>query len=174
MRHGQCPPRGRIFDEFDEFALSVERYLTSLKIRKSRRRKVYSVALAPADKKRIHFLVGQIREALENIDIEERKKNSLFKKLNAFAADVDKARTRFDNAYLMGIDVANLAKKLGEAVKPVTELVNSINELMGSAKEKEPEQQQLPAPEEQKKLEAPRKQIEGPKINRDLDDEIPF
>ena len=32
--------------------------------------------------------------------------NRLYTKLNAFAADVDKARTPFDNAYLMGIDVA--------------------------------------------------------------------
>ncbi|UWM76960.1 hypothetical protein N1937_06905 [Rhizobium sp. WSM4643] len=173
----EVPPRGRIFDEFDEFVFALQRYLTGLKIRKSRAAKVYSVELPPTIKTQIHFFIGRIREVVEKAGLEERKKNSLYKKLNAFAADVDKARTGFDNAMLMGIDVAHLAKEFGEAIKPATDFVRSINELLGGEKAKEPEQSQLPPPEDRKRIEAPRKQIEGPKggnFSRDLDDDIPF
>lgn len=168
------PPRSRIFDNLDKFNLALERFVTGLQIRKSRGAKIYSVSLDDNDKRRIHFFVGRIREVVEKADLEESKKNSLFKKLHAFARDVDMARTPFGNAMLMGIDIANLAKQFGEAIKPATEFVQSINELLGAAKDSEPEQQQLPPAEERKRVEAPPKRIEPPRLSRDLDDDIPF
>lgn len=168
------PDRGSALDFFNDFSLAFEQMKVALQIRHARTRKVYSVELDGATKQRIHFLIGKIRTVVEDADLEERKKNSLFKKLAAFAADVDKARTTFNNAMLMGLDIAHLAKKFGDAIKPATEFVNSITELLAEAKAQEPEQQQLPPAEERKKIEAPRKQIEGPKFSRDMDDDIPF
>lgn len=166
------PSRGRAFEDYDELEYQVKLYVTKVQIRAVRSIKIYSVELSATEKTQIHFFIGRIREVVEEADLEERKKNSLFKKLNAFSADVDKSRTAFGNAYLMGLDVAHLAKEFGEAIKPATDFVRSINELLGAAKAKEPEPVQLPPPPE--KLPPPPKRIEGPKSNRDLDDDIPF
>lgn len=164
-----------LYDQHRAFTFAVQRYVLNVRIRHARTTKIYSVSLDTASKSKIHHLVKRIREIIESADLEERKRNSLFQKLNAFEADVDRARTPFGNALLAMIDVAHVAKKGTEALKPLTELVAQINELLGGAKSGEPENQQLPpqSPSDRKKLEPPRKQIEGPKRN-DADDEIPF
>lgn len=161
-----------IYPTYVQFDRAVKRYAMEVKVRKSRVTKVYSVELDQETKDRIHTLARSIREHIEKAELEPRKKNSLLAKLNAFEADVDRHRTRFENAMAFSIDIINTAKKAGDVLTPVNELLRRIQEIMGAAKEKDPEQQQLPPPAERKKLEPPRKRIEGPK--RDLDDEIPF
>lgn len=167
------PERDYVFQGYDDFTLVVQRVCMEIGLRKVRTGKVYSVALDPASKERIHVLVKKIREVIESADLEEKKKNSLFAKLNAFDADVDRSRTPFGNAMLMALDVAHVVKTYGEALNPLNELLKRINEMMSDAKSKEPEQTQLPPPEEKKKLEPPPKKIEH-KPPRDMDDDIPF
>ncbi|WP_176086273.1 hypothetical protein [Martelella sp. HB161492] len=159
---------------YDEFSLALQRFVMKVSLRKVRTGKVYSVELSAADKERVHGYVKKIRNILEGADLDERKRNSLYAKLNAFDADVDRARTPFNNAMLMALDVAYVAKAYGEALNPLSDLVKRINDLLASAKSKEPEAAQLPPPEQKKKLPPPPKQIEGPKLSRDLDDDIPF
>ncbi|KQY48568.1 hypothetical protein [Rhizobium sp. Root483D2] len=98
----------------------------------------------------------------------------MFIKLPAFEADVDRSRTRFDNAMLMALDLSALAEKATNgALAPVNELLRRIQSIMGKAKGEEPEQNQLSSPPDQKKLEAPPKRIEyQPDCN--MDDDIPF
>ena len=93
------------------------------------------------------------RTILTVADLDDRKRNSLFEKLSAFEADVDRTRTRFENAMLAFIDIAAVAKN-AEALSPVTELVRQINELLGKAKSEEPEKQQIPSPPERKRIRA--------------------
>lgn len=161
-----------IYPAFTGFDRAVKRFVMEIKVRKSRVTKVYSVALSNDEKERIHALVGQIRETIAKSDLDERKRNSLFTKLSAFETDVDRSRTRFDNAMLMSIEVVNLADKAANALNPINELLRRIMGIMGLAKDNEPEIQKLPAPTEQKRLEPPRKAIEG--NSRELHDEIPF
>ncbi|MGY5806229.1 hypothetical protein ACXHXG_00850 [Rhizobium sp. LEGMi198b] len=166
-----------IYPAFTSFDRALKRYIMEVKVRKSRVTKVYSVQLSPEDKERIHSLIREIREILTSADLQDRKRNSLFNKLNAFEADVDRVRTRFDNATLMAIDIIGVVDKGTNALKPINELLRRIQAIMGNAKESEPEQNQLPPPAERKKLPPPPKRIEGPSnggFSRDLDDDIPF
>lgn len=161
-------------ETYDEFALALQRFVMKVSLRKVRTGKIYSVELSSADKERIHGYVKKIRGLIEGADLEDKKRNSLYAKLNAFEADVDRARTPFNNAMLMALDVAHVVKTYGEALNPLNEFLKRINDLLASAKSKDPEQAQLPPPDVKKKLPPPPKQIEGPKFPRDLDDDIPF
>ena len=169
----RLPSYEEAYGVHSDFELAVQSYVMQVRIRRSRTGKVYSVSLDTATKGRIRNLTKRIREVLDAADLDERKRNSLFQKLQAFEADVDRARTRFDNAMLAMIDVAAVVRENVEALNPLTELVTQINQLLGWAKAKEPDQQQLPPPLEQKRIEPPRKQIED-KRSRDADDDIPF
>lgn len=162
-----------IYPTFTNFDRALKRFVMEIKVRKSRVTKIYSVSLGHEDKERIHGLVAQIREVISKADIEERKRNSLLIKLGAFEVDVDRSRTRFDNAMLMALEIVGLADKAGNTLNPLNELLRRIEGIMGKAKEKDAEQNQLPAPNDRKKLEPPPKRIEH-QPNRDMDDEIPF
>lgn len=163
-----------IYPTFTNFDRALKRFVMEVKVRKSRVTKIYSVTLSHDDKERIHALVTQIREIISKADIEERKRNSLFIKLGAFEVDVDRSRTRFDNAMLMAIDLSALGEKAANGVLgPVNELLRRIQSIMGKAKGEEPEQNQLPPPTDQKKLDPPPKRIED-HTDRNMDDDIPF
>jgi hypothetical protein len=162
-----------IYPVFTGFDRAVKRYVMKIKVAKSRVTKVYSVHLTDEEKERIHSLSAKIREIVTASDLEERKRNSLFAKLAAFEADVDRSRTRFDNAMLMSLAVMSAVDKGLQSLNPLNELLRRIHDVMSKAKDKDPEQNQLPAPSEQKKLEAPQKKIDGP-TSTDMDDEIPF
>jgi hypothetical protein len=166
-----------IYPVFTNFDRALKRYVMEVKVRKSRVTKVYSVQLSPEDKERIHNLIREIRDVLTTADLQDRKRNSLFSKLNAFEADVDRVRTRFENATLMAIDIVGVVDKGTNTLKPINELLRRIQAIMGNAKDEEPEQNQLPPPPERRKLPPPPKQITGPSegnFSRDLDDDIPF
>ncbi|KQZ12777.1 hypothetical protein ASD44_00885 [Mesorhizobium sp. Root554] len=162
------------YGEHARFDLAVKSIVLQARIRHSRTVNVYSVQLSLDDKNRIHSLVGEIRQLLERANLDIRKKNSLFAKLNAFEADVDRIRTRFDNALLAFLAVAHVANKGTDALKPINELLKRIKDVMGAAKEDEPEQAQLPPSEDINQIEKPRKQIGGPEATREMDEEVPF
>lgn len=162
-----------VYSEHPKFDLAVKNLVIQINIRSARVGRVYSVQLDTPTKERIHHLCKKIREAINSSDLDERKQNSLFSKLNAFEADVDRIRTRFDNILLALSDLAATAKSGAEALNPISDLVKRITELIGEAKNKEPETHQLPSPEKNKQIEPPRKQITDEK-SHNLDDDIPF
>lgn len=174
LKTWEMPGRGSISNDYDEFEFQVQRFVTKVQIRASRKYKVYSVTLDDVTKTKIHFFIDQIRDHLNKSDLVERKKNSLFAKLNAFSADVDRVRTKFDNAMLVAIDIAHVVKEYGAALKPVKEIIDSVTELMGAIKASEPEQSQLPPPAEQKRIEPPKCQAPKKPFSQDMDDDIPF
>lgn len=164
-----------VWNTFSSFDRALKRFVMEIKVRKSRVTKVYSVHLTNDEKERIHSLTTKIREVVTGSDLEERKKNSLFAKLTAFESDVDRSRTRFDNAMLMSLEVIAVVDKGIKTLNPLNELLRRIEVIMSKAKDKEPEQNQLPAPPEQKKLESTQKKIEGTSgFSRNLDEDIPF
>ncbi|MER8366462.1 hypothetical protein [Mesorhizobium sp. M1378] len=170
----RVPKHNDVWDEYRAFSLRVKSYVVKTRLSKIRINKIYSVALDSATKTKIHHYISRIRDIVESSDLSERKRNSLFTKLNAFAADVDRVRTKFENAMLALVDLADVAKRGTEAVKPITELVNSITALIGEAKSAEPEPTKLPAPEDRKQIEGPKPTAQASAPPRELDDEIPF
>ncbi|RUW85514.1 hypothetical protein [Mesorhizobium sp. M1E.F.Ca.ET.063.01.1.1] len=175
LSNWELPDHDNAYDAHHSFDLATKSIVLQFQIQKARIGQIYSVELDAATKARIHNLVNEIRQLIEAADLDERKKNSLFSKLNAFDADVDRARTRFDNGMLMGISIANLINKGADALKPANELLRRINELLGGAKSKEADPERLPSPDDVKHIEKPKKQIRDfGRGSRELDDEIPF
>ena len=168
----QLPNMDQAYEEINNFKLFAKSYVIKAQVKRARSGKIFSVMLDAPTKERIHSLIGGIRTLLENSDLEERKRNSLTAKLNTFAEDVDRTRTRFDNAMAFIVDAADTAKKVGESLNPLSELIKRINELIGHAKDLEGELK-LPPPIERKRIEGPKKKVE-PTFSRDLDDDIPF
>lgn len=159
------------YEEINNFKLFTKSYVIKAQVKRARSGKAFSVMLDTPMKERIHSLINGIRTLLEKADLEERKRNSLMAKLNTFAADVDRGRTRFDNAMAFIVDAADTAKKVGDSLNPLSELIKRINELLGHAKDLEGEVK-LPPPVERKRIEGPKK-VERT-FSRDLEDEIPF
>ncbi|ESZ07159.1 hypothetical protein X736_10765 [Mesorhizobium sp. L2C089B000] len=175
LRNWELPDYDAAYNVHRAFDLATKSIVLQIQIQKARIGAIYSVTLDAATKARIHNLVKEIRELVEAADLDERKKNSLFAKLNAFDADVDRARTRFDNVMLMGITITDLIHKGTDALKPANEMLRRINELLGGAKSKEADPARLPSPDDIKRVEKPKKQIEDfGRKRRELDDEIPF
>jgi hypothetical protein len=162
-----------IYAAYVSFDRAVKRFVMEVKVRKSRVTKVYSVELTAEDKGQIHAYIAKIREVIEGADLEERKRNSLFAKLNAFEADIDRRRTRFDNAMLFTLEIIGAVDKGTQTLNPISEIMRRIEGIMGKRKAGEPEQSQLPGPTEPKKLESPPKRIEH-KPSQSMGDEIPF
>lgn len=159
------------YDEINQFKLFTKSYIIKAQVKRARSGKAFSVMLDLPTKERIHSLINVIRTLLEKADLEARKRNSLMAKLNTFAADVDRSRTRFDNAMAFMVDAADTAKKIGDSLNPISELIKRINELLGHAKDLEGEAK-LPPPIERKRIEGPKK-VE-PVFGPDVDEDIPF
>jgi hypothetical protein len=64
------------------------------------------VILDAAAKSAIHTLIEKIRERLNELKLPENKRDALFNKLNSFAAEVDRNRTRTEGFYAFAVEVA--------------------------------------------------------------------
>ena len=156
-----------IYDLYREFSLRTKRYVLEVQIRHARIGKHYSVGLNVATRARIRNLVEQIKEKLKKSDVDERKRNTLFGKLNKFLEEVDRERTRYDAAMDMTLAIIGV---VGQASSPIIDLLDSVTRLLAQAKSSEP--LELPPPRDRKKIEGPRRQL--PKPSADMDDDIPF
>jgi len=166
------PASTEIYSSYSDLKLQVNSFIIHVKIKRTQKFKIYSVSLDSTTKTKIHHYIKRIREIVDSADLSDRKRNSLFAKLNAFASDVDRTRTGFENAMLAFSDLIDVAKKGTETLKPITDLVNSITGLIGEAKSLEPEPEKLPAPEERKRIEGPKKADDKkPEL---ANDDIPF
>lgn len=127
-----------------------------------------SYILSPADKMTIHHYVDRIRSLIAEATLTPQKRDALVNRLNAFAVEVDRDRTRLDALTSIYVFAKREAK---EELKPVFDQIEKIMEIF----ERAGEWLGLPSKDEKKQLPAPPKRIEGPKKREfDLDDEIPF
>ena len=123
--------------------------------------------LSDASKVRIRKKLDEIRSIIDESEISDRKRESLFSKLNAFQAEVDRDRTRLESFASMYVEIKGEAKELRKVFEPVEkvfEYVSSGGKELWKA---------LPEIKVTARLEPPQKKIED-KTDFDLDDEIPF
>lgn len=152
------------FHTYAEFGKDVEHYRTGLQIRHARRSKGYSVRFDGATKEKIRHHLDQLRGIIDKLEVNAGKKEALFDRLNDFAKELDRDRTRFESWGAVVIQAAEVLGDAAEAAEPARKWLDSIGRLIWGAKEKENETKQLPPPKEIKQIEPPKK----------LDDEIPF
>jgi len=169
FQYKMLPEWNEIWDKYRNFDLELKSYLMQISISKTRIGKKFSVALSSDTKQKIHTLIAHIKEQIEGLSLDERKKNVLFHKLNAFAAEVDRSRTRFDQIMDMTLAIVGLGEAATGTLKPVSELVEKVTKLIAQAKSEEPLPEYLPKPEPKKQIEPPKRQV-----SHKANDEIPF
>ncbi len=156
--------------QFDEYYARAERQITiftaKMALKTAKRIGLYS--LGPAIKTEIHHYISQIREILNNVELRANKKEALLDKLNEFAKEVDKDRTRGEIWASIYVAVKAEVKDGVTALEPIIKPLERIADALG--KGKEVLDMLLPAPKEKLKIEGPKNKI--PADN--LEDEIPF
>lgn len=177
----------RYFQSLYQRAISVA---TKLAIDGKRSRSLNSVALPQGAKERLRKHLEDLRSALDNVELDERRKKILREKLDGFEREISREKSNV-NAILVG--VALVAAALNQTTGAVTgvedsiiklpEAVNAINVLLGRQKLKEleatPDPLPLP-PSVTKSLPAPTPKSGGngsgstEKFSDGFDDEIPF
>jgi hypothetical protein len=157
---------------FNEFERDVAYWTTQLAIRHAKRLKGISTILhlTPEIRRDIHACITRIREIITPMHLPDKKKEAIFKKLNALADEIDRDRTNSEAWTAFSLEIASTGGQAAREFKPVKDLVDAILDFLAKAKAMAEAKLGLPGPPTPKKLEAPRKQLPGP----DLDDEIPF
>jgi len=117
----------------------------------------------------IHKLINSIRDKLNEFELSERKRESLFNKLNVFAAEVDRNRTRTEAFYAFAVETARAAREVNAELKPLQQTIDRVVDWIDKAKKWT---EALPPWEERKRIEGPRRAL--PASEDDPDDEIPF
>jgi hypothetical protein len=140
------------YNTYADFGKDVDHYRTKLSIRNARRTKGYSVSLDDATKTKIRHHLEQVRSFIEKLEVSQDKKEELLKKLNAFSADLDRARARYEAWGDVVIQAAEVLGEAAEKAEPARKWLDSIGRLIWGAKEKENEMKQLPPPREPKRI----------------------
>jgi hypothetical protein len=175
LAHWELPSVSeRIYEIFKQFASDVDHITIQIRIQNATRRRTYSVGLDPNTKTKIHHYVQQIRGVIESAhDLPVKKRESLYDKLNTFAAEVDHTRTRFETASALWLEICDAIGQGFEKLEPARRWLDSIGALMGRAKGLE-DSIRLPKPTERSRLEPPRRNLPPPSKPADFDDDIPF
>ena len=84
------------YNTYLNFSKDVKHYRTSLEIRHGRRLQGHSVAFDLATKEHVKHHIGQLRSIFEKLELEDKKRDALFARLNDLQIEVDRSRTRFD------------------------------------------------------------------------------
>jgi hypothetical protein len=169
----RTPPAGdREFgDFFQDFRRHAEISSQKILMEAARRLKTGAqqiVVLDTASRQAIHALIDRIRERLNGLSLTESKRESLFNKLNAFTAEVDRNRTRPEAFYAFALEAARSAKEINEELKPLQQTIDRILDWLDKAKRLK---YALPPWSQRKKIEEPPKRLPG---REDVEDEVPF
>ena len=172
--HYKNPPtsKNNFYGFFHEFRRQAEISSQKFKMEDARRRKTGAqniIVLDATSRKAIHTLINAIKERLNELTLSENKRETLFGKLNAFADEVDRNRTRTEAFYSFAFDTARVVRSVGDEIKPLLQTIDRMAELIDKAKKIH---DLLPPWTDRKKIEGPPKRLTSPAP--DFDDEIPF
>jgi hypothetical protein len=156
---------------FQETTTALEFYIAKTSFKRAGKTNSGTTAtylLSPELKAKIHRSLGIIRELIADSTLSESKRAALSKKLNVFADEVDRNRTRVE---ALAAAMIWTRKEIVEGAQGLEPIVEKLDKMFQSFT-KATEFLRFPSTTEQKQIPAPPKRIEGPK--RDLDEEIPF
>ncbi|MGD0185555.1 MAG: hypothetical protein ABSC25_09930 [Roseiarcus sp.] len=170
---------------FKQIKYDIDGTITEIKVRHAQVVRKASVRLEPNTREKIRELINKIKITIEAIEIPLPRKEALMSKLNAFAAEVDRDRTKFEAFGALMIEAAGVAGKVERKLRPIRKWIDAIANVMHEARAVEDNHPRLPAPD--KRIETPTKQIAPPSgdlwvppppppppKSGDLDDDIPF
>jgi hypothetical protein len=145
-----------VHEHYRDFTRKVDFVTIQIRIRSAQSNREGSVGLDSTSKARIHHFIQQIREIIQGADLPEDKRDALFGKLNAFAAEIDRSRTRLQAAAAVFIAVCHTIGEGFEKLEPARKWLDSIGRVLGQAKEGEDRaDNMLSPPSERKRLVPP-------------------
>ena len=167
------PPTLAMIREIDFLFIAgeVDRLRTRVQIRSSIRNKAYSVRFDAATKQKVRHLLNQIKEIVDEVELDDRKKEALYSKINALANEVDRDRTHVQAFGALVVEVAGIVGEAADKMEPARKWLDSIAKCFGTAKSHEDANPQLAPHREPKKIEPPRKRLPAPKPD---DEDISF
>jgi hypothetical protein len=124
--------------------------------------------LPAALKLEIHHYLKSVREIIAKAELTDLKRTALTNKLNAFASEVDRDKTRIEALASAIIWTRKELINGAQGLEPIVEKLDKMFQSMAKATEFA----RLPSPDKKKQISGPPKRIEGPK--QELDDEVPF
>ncbi len=157
---------------FSSFRRQVEILSHKIKMEAARRVKTGEQTIVVLDtpaRGAIHALINAIREKLNELQLPENKRESLFDKLNAFAAEVDRNRTRTEAFLSFVVDVSRTAGVVKKELEPLQQPIDRVLDLIEKANDKH---DALPPRKDRNRIQGPPKRLAPPQ--QDLDDDIPF
>lgn len=80
-----------------------------------------------ATKLKIRAYLDKVRNTLTEIELTDLRKEALFSKLNAFASELDKDRTRLEAFASFYVSIKTEAKELSKIVEPVEKIWTAIS-----------------------------------------------
>lgn len=152
-------PQLRNFNDADwfEFRHDVDHYVAQIALDIATRNRANSVVILPRTKDRIRGYIYNLRQAIEQGNLDEKKREALLKKLKAVEDELEKRRTSM-------IAVANLAFQIWaipggawSTYEVGNTLITKVMHSIAEAKADEEEHRQIAAPETPKALAPPRK-----------------
>lgn len=155
---------------YREAATNIEYYIAKTSFERAARIKSGVAAaylLSPALKIEIHHYITQIRAIIAETDLSDTKRAALVVKLNAFATEVDRDKTRIEALASAIVWTRKEAVTGAKGLEPVLEKLEKVF----NAFTKATEWVRLPAPDSKRQLPPPPKRIT---YKRDLDDDVPF
>ena len=167
------PNKSENFNQFfNDFCRYVEMASAKIRMEDARRIKTGAQTIIVLDataRQAIHALINAIREKLNELTLPETKREALFNKLNAFAAEVDRNRTRTEAFLSLAVDVVRAGKEIKDGLKSLQQPIDRVLDLIEKANKWT---DALPPWKDRKRIEGPPKRLAPPQ--QDLDDEIPF
>ena len=168
------PPidNNKFYSYFHNFHRHAEISSQKFKMEAARKLKTMTRSIIVFDaqaREAIHVLISAIREKLNELKLPENKRDSLFNKLNEFAAEVDRNRTRTEAFFSFVVDTTRVLREVNKELKPLQQSMDRVLDLIENAKNWN---DTLPPWKDRKRIEGPPKSLAPPQ--QDFDDEIPF
>jgi hypothetical protein len=164
--------------QYRQFVADVDHVTIQIRIHAARADREGTVGLDDLGRAKIHHFIQQIRIVIEQADLPDEKRDALFDKLDKFAAEVDRRRTKLQAGMAVIINICDAIGQGFEKLEPARKWLDSIAAVLGHAKANEERaDERLPPPSERKKIEPPKRRLPGPPKHQrteQLDDEIPF
>ena len=152
----------------------IQYFAIKCALKRDQKKKAGSTCIYVLDsgaKTKIHKYISKIRQIINDTDLTDWKREALSNKLNSFALEIDKDRTRLESLASLYI----LAKKEAQEFKPISDQIEKIWDAVSKGGEEL--WKALPKPKINGYIEKSQGKIEDHsklKETFDLDDEIPF
>ncbi len=166
------------WDSYRLFQSELDHYITSLQIRRARRDSRYVVRLDAKTRSVLNHHIAQIREIIQQLEVDDWKREALLDRLNDLQAEVDRDRFRYQILAAFTIEAAGVLGQAAQHMNPVRKFIESVSGLIWGSKHAD-QTKSLPAPAPRKQIPPPQKSAEprGPQppfARSEMDAEIPF